>query len=159
MKKSPFFPLLIPAEVWDVPPLLGRARVYIANLLQAFSSLFFGIYAAMSSHLTARVPQIWEAAIPFPSLVCCFIQRAFLHPAQSLIPTFSCAHALTASTESNQIAREVSVWAYQQSQESVCCCILSQLPVKFVRFVPPHLQQWSHGAFCWSYFRVTVSLQ
>lgn len=41
MKKSPFFPLLIPAEVWDVPPLLGRARVYIANLLQAFSSLFF----------------------------------------------------------------------------------------------------------------------
>lgn len=28
-----------------------------------------------------------------------------------------------------------------------------------VHFVPPHLQQWPHRAFCWSYFRVTVSLQ
>lgn len=110
MKKSPFFPLLIPSELWDVPPLPWRARVYTTNLLQAFSSLFFGIYAAMSSHLTARVLQMWEAAIPLPLLVCCFIQRAFLHPAQVLFPLFPAPmHWLQAQSQ----MKSPEKWVYE----------------------------------------------
>ena len=79
--------------------------------------------AAIPTCLTARVMQMWEAAIPLPSLVCCSIQRVFSHPAQSLIPTFSSTHASTASTKANQITPEVNAWAYQQSKESVSAAV------------------------------------
>lgn len=105
------------------PLFLGEPGSTLLLCYRPSPACFFQIYAALSSYLTARVLWIWEAVILLPSLGCCFIWWALLHPPQSLIPIFSYTHVSTESTKANQIARELNVWAFKQSKESVSAAV------------------------------------
>lgn len=103
-----------------------KARICITNLSQDFSSSFWGICAGISSYITSQVPQIWQIVTALLSLTCRFIQWAFLHPDQSITPTFpALMHQLQAQRQIKSPGKWVyePIWAYQQPTESVSAAV------------------------------------
>lgn len=125
-----------------------KARICITNLSQDFSSSFLGDLCR--NFLLHYIPGTTDLADCDSSPISDLLFHPMSIPASwpKYYSHFSCTHASTASTKTNQITREVNVWAYMSLpaayRKCLCCCILSQL---FMRNVPPHLLWWSCGEF------------
>lgn len=134
-------------ETGSAPIYYGIPTVRFGGSMQWFTSALqpgrcgFGWLQYLS--------QPWSALKP--SKLSCILPKVSFPPCPALMHWLQAWRQIKLSEK----------WIYEPTSLSKMFLWLYFIPsfMEKVHFVPPHLQQWPHRAFCWSYFRVTVGLQ